>query len=304
MPTRLKLEQWRQARRIHGGLVPMLGAALGVKLARVPIPGRQLRRRLLKGVFGGKYPAVNERELDRPLEEFRSLNDVFTRGVRAGSRNPWPPFAGFVSPCDGRIQQAGTLRPEAVLTAKGIGYQLDSLAPRTNTEPFHGGRFAVVFLAPSDCHRVFAPASGRLTAVTHVPGSRLLVHPHCQRPEFPVFTLNERLVLELETDFGPALVVMVAGWGVGCMTFPFESPVSPQRRQISHVRLAEPRSLVVGEWLATFELGSTVILITGPGEPCPEVVWDDDPVRFGQPLFPGGPGSELPTALDPAGGLR
>src|SRR5262249_50655720 len=81
-----RLEQFRQARRIHGGTINLCAASLGVKLSRIPIPSRWLRERVYRTVYGKKYKSLNEAELDRPLGEFRSLNDLFTRGVRAEYR--------------------------------------------------------------------------------------------------------------------------------------------------------------------------------------------------------------------------
>jgi phosphatidylserine decarboxylase len=40
-----------------------------------------------------------------------------------------------------------------------------------------------------------------------------------------------------------------------------------------------------GEWLATFELGSTVILITEPAAGATTLVTRDEKVKYGQPLF-------------------
>ena len=63
---RVRLEQFRQARQIHGGLSGMLTAWLGVQLSRVPIPTAALRRRVYGIVYGGRYPALNEHELEKP----------------------------------------------------------------------------------------------------------------------------------------------------------------------------------------------------------------------------------------------
>ena len=52
----IRLEQFRQARRIHGGLRGLCLAVLGVKLARVPIPSRRLRQRLFRNLYARMYP--------------------------------------------------------------------------------------------------------------------------------------------------------------------------------------------------------------------------------------------------------
>ncbi|MFM8487890.1 MAG: phosphatidylserine decarboxylase, partial [Bacteroidota bacterium] len=107
-------EQFRQARSIHGGLPGLLTAWLGVQLSRVPIPTAGLRRQVYRTVYGGRYPALNEGELEKPLEEYRSLNELFTRGVRDEQRPVSDRADVLLSPVDGMIQDAGTIENDCV----------------------------------------------------------------------------------------------------------------------------------------------------------------------------------------------
>ena len=280
-----RLEQTRQAMRIHGGFSNMLGAALGVRLSRLPLPTR-LRPKVYNTLYGGKYEALDESELEKPLHEFRSINELFTRGVRPEKR-PLVTDAHrhFTVPCDCTVQETGLLQDETILTVKDIEYQLSSLAQTTDTASFANGRYAILFLSPRDCHRVFSPQSGTLDSLTHVPGYRLLVHPPYQRREFPVFTLNERLVMELTTPLGRCLLIMVAGWGVGHITHPFATGLRPGSRQCTRVDLPEGRPVSPGDWLATFELGSTVVVITEPRDDLNATISAGDKLCYGQSLF-------------------
>ena len=258
-----------------------------VRLSRIPLPAR-IRPSVYRKLYGRKYDPLDESELEKPLAEFRSLNELFTRGVRDEFR----PLAKNVSqhlicPCDSTVQALGRVDDDTVMQVKNISYQLQSLAPGTDVSAFRDGQYAILFLSPRDCHRVFSPQDGTLTGLTHVPGHRLLVHPPFQREEFPVFTLNERLVLHLETSFGRCLLIMVAGWGVGHITHPFATGLKPRARRISHVQFESPRPVRAGEWLATFELGSTVVLVTESDRQLPlrPAVETSDSVRYGQSLF-------------------
>jgi phosphatidylserine decarboxylase len=280
-----RIEQFRQARRIHGGTFNLCAASLGVKLSRIPIPSRWLRERIYRTIYGNKYQSLNEAELDRPLAEFRSLNELFTRGLRAGCRPIPDSGTQLLCPCDSTIQEIGKFRENTLLTVKGIEYSLESLLPDMSTAKFRNGAFAIFFLSPGDCHRVFAPAAGALHEIRHVPGRRLPVHPPYQRQEFPVFTLNERVILSLETTVGECVLVLVAGWGVGNITHPFDIDLSPGRRRIARRQLIPPRRVRGGEWIATFELGSTVILITEENELLVPKIARHDRVVYGQPAF-------------------
>lgn len=280
-----RMEQTRQARRIHGGWCNLFGATLGVRLARCPVP-QALRPRVYRALYGKKYDALNEDDLEKPLDSFRSINELFTRGVKHG-RRPVVENAEhhFAAPCDGTVQDIGRLQNDTILTVKGIPYQLSSLAPTSDVNDFNDGHFAILFLSPRDCHRVFSPQTGNLTAMTHVPGYRLLVHPPYQRPEYPVFTLNERLIMELSTSLGRCLLIMVAGWGVGHITHPFETGLQPHSRRVTRVDFESPRPVSTADWLATFELGSTVILITENSRPLTESVQRDGTLLYGESLF-------------------
>jgi phosphatidylserine decarboxylase len=191
----------------------------------------------------------------------------------------------FLSPCDGRVQELGRLDRDRLLTVKGVEYTAASLLPGIDTAAFHDGHYAIVFLSPVDCHRVFSPQDATIEEIIHVPGYRLLVHPPYQTKEYPVFALNERVILRLHTPLGPCVLVMVAGWGVGNLTMVFDPAFRGKRRTITRQDLAPPVPVKKGDWLATFELGSTAILITSPGERVTSLVNRDDKVHYGQPLF-------------------
>jgi phosphatidylserine decarboxylase len=280
-----RLEQFRQARRIHGGMLGLCAASLGVKLSRIPIPSRWLRKRVYRTVYGKKYKSLNEAELERPLAEFRSLNELFTRGVRPDCR-PIPTIdSQWLCPCDSTVQDLGQLQDGTLLTVKGIDYSLESLLPGMEIDRFRNGAFTIFFLSPADCHRVFSTASGTINEIRHVPGRRLLVHPPYQRKEFPVFTLNERVIIRLTTNVGDCVMVMVAGWGVGNITHPFDAPLRISRRRMTRHEFSPPRPVDRGEWIATFELGSTVILITEPRTGIAPAIARDEQVVYGQTAF-------------------
>jgi phosphatidylserine decarboxylase len=282
---RVRLEQFRQARRIHGGTLNMLGAALGVRLARTHIPTAILRRKVFRMIYGRKYEALDETELEKPLEDYTSLNELFTRGVRHGLRTIPERTDLLLSPVDGTVQDIGQLEQDTVMTVKGVRYTLNSLCPDTDTTAYENGHFAILFLSPRDCHRVFAPADGILKRMVHVPGNRLLVHPEHQSPEFPVFALNERLVMQLDTRLGRCLLVLVAGWGVGNITHPFPVGMRFSPRRVTTTRVDPMRTVSRAEWIATFELGSTVILIAEQSCASTSIVTVNDSVHYGQPLF-------------------
>ena len=154
-------------------------------------------------MFARRYPpGLNEHEAEKPLESYRSLNAVFTRGLKPEYRPIPIGTPEILSPCDGTVQDVGLVEHGRLLTVKGIDYSLSSLLPDIDIAPYEGGQFAIIFLSPIDCHRVFSPQDGRLEEVVHVAGARLLVHPPFQRAEYPVYTLNERMIFRLSGETG------------------------------------------------------------------------------------------------------
>lgn len=282
----IKREQFRQAKHIHGGLFKFLVAVMGVKLARLRIPTRKLRTSLYRAIFNKKYPpGINEAEAEQPLWAYPSLNALFTRGVKPEFRPIPGDTPQFLSPCDGTVQDLGRLNHDKLLTLKGIEYTLDSLLPQVDTQPFANGNYAIIFLSPIDCHRVFSPHTGQLEEAIHIPGYRLPVHPPCQRAEYPVYALNERMILRFSTPFGPCLVVMIAGWGVGNISLPAAPDFRPHRKALSKKVWPTPLEVKRGDWIATFELGSTAVLITPPGIDVTSLVSTNEKVKYGQPIF-------------------
>ncbi len=282
----IKAEQFRQARAIHGGLVGLCQAVLAVKLARLPIPSRRLRQRLFRDMFLRKYPpGLNEQEAEMSLDAYRSFNALFTRGVKPEYRPISAGSTEIVSPCDGTVQDVGRVERGRLLTVKGIEYSVNSLLPGMDIRPYEGGQFTIIFLSPIDCHRVFSPQDGCLEEVVHVPGARLLVHPPFQRPDYPVYTLNERMIFRLSSPSASCVLVMVAGWGVGNITLPSAPRFRPGSKRIESWRWESPQTVKRGDWIATFELGSSVVLITASSLEATPLVSPNEKVRYGQPVF-------------------
>jgi len=100
-----------------------------------------------------------------------------------------------------------------------------------------------------------------------------------------VFTLNERVIIRMTTHLGHCVLVLVAGWGVGNITHPFDVPLRFSRRRITRLELTPRRPVEAGEWIGTFELGSTVILITERHDTIVPAIVRDEQVVYGQPAF-------------------
>ena len=249
MPARsltIKLEQYRQAKRIHGGFLNLCIAALGVKLARLPIPSKRLRASLFRTIFEKKYGGLDEQEAEQPLWAYRSLNAVFTRGVKPEFRAIPSGTPQFLSPCDGTVQDVGPIQQDRLVTLKGIEYTLDSLLPHTDTAALRG-RALRHCLPVADRLSPHLQSAGRAPGRSHsrsrlpAPGSSALsaagvsgLHP--ERADDPRFS----------TPLGPCLLVMVAGWGVGNITLPLDPSFRPASRTAASKTWKPPLAVQTG----------------------------------------------------------
>lgn len=197
--------------------------------------------------------------------DFATFNDFFVRELQAGARPVDADPQAIVSPVDGTVSQAGRLRNDTILQAKGIDYSLDDLLATNLDEAreFADGSFATIYLAPYNYHRVHAPLDGTLQSATYVPGDLFSVNAATAAHIRGLFARNERLVLHFHTDQGPAAVILVGALNVGSITTPWTGEVRPRQRGVAEViNLPDgPVRLRKGELLGWFNMGSTVIVL-------------------------------------------
>ena len=256
----------------------LMGAA-----ARLPLPP-QVGRAAVRAY--ARYFNVNLLDVDPiQLEEgFSSFNDFFTRPLRRGARSIDRGSTTVVSPCDGYLREVVPIEAGTEVTAKGHAFSIAELiADPGLAQQFVGGVAATLYLHPRDYHRVHCPCDAIVKRVTLVPGRLLPVTEASARRDPRLFAVNERMIHVLETGFGPMVVVMVAAFGVGNMSCSYKRFVAHPRELQVH-ELEHPVRLRKGDELGIFHLGSTVIVVGGPGlyasePPAPTAV------LLGQPIL-------------------
>jgi phosphatidylserine decarboxylase len=256
------------ARLPQGALSRALGA-----LADIPIP------RAFRGpVIGGfaRYVGADLAEAEHPLAHYATLNEFFTRRLRAGSRR-WPHDSAAVGcPVDGVAGQVGRVHQGKLLQAKGRWYSAgDLLNDATEGERYEGGAFTTLYLSPRDYHRIHAPTDGRIYQAAHVPGSLLPVNAAAVAHVPGLFARNERLICYLDGPLGRIAVVAVGAYNVGRISAAFDPAWSAPPGKSSWVTnrpgatfrrrdYDTPFPVAQGDELMTFHLGSTVILLFEP----------------------------------------
>ena len=208
-----------------------------------------LSRPLMRAYVWAYGVDLSEAERSR-LQEYKSLSDLFTRALKPDRRPIATAPGGLVSPVDGTVAYCGPSKDGRVPFLHGKTIDLSKLL---NRDVSGSDDVAVLYLSPKDYHRVHCPTNASITAVAHIPGRRFPVFPSAVRAVKGLFENNERVVVDLKTENEPMTLTMVAAFGVGHMLWPDGTTFWEHPQANQPARQA-------GEWLGTFDLGSTVIL--------------------------------------------
>ncbi|MCH8307862.1 MAG: phosphatidylserine decarboxylase [Proteobacteria bacterium] len=235
----------------------------------------RIRVRLIKDFLIRSFVKFYEVNLDEVRKSapdgFTSFNDFFTRELERGSRPIDSSDLSIVSPADGIISAAGSIKKNAVLQAKGIDYSLEELLATDLDEAqrYYDGSFATIYLAPFNYHRVHAPLAGELVAARFVPGSLFSVNLTTVSFLRGLFTRNERLICHFRTAAGPMVLIFVGALNVGSITTPWTGEIRPRKgNMVENIDLqssSQAKTVNKGDLLGWFNMGSTIILLLPPG---------------------------------------
>jgi len=231
---------------------------------------------------------IDEIKLNPP-GDFATFNDFFVRELTDGAREIDGNAASIISPADGTISITGALSADSLLQAKGINYSLDELLATDLEESasYLEGRFATIYLAPYNYHRVHAPFDGELVAARYVPGDLFSVNDATASKIVGLFRRNERLIMHFRTAHGPAVLIFVGALNVGSISTPWSGEIRPRKAgMVDAIDISTHDTKVrKGDLLGWFNMGSTVILLFPDGA----CEWDDNivaggAVRMGQSI--------------------
>jgi phosphatidylserine decarboxylase len=229
-------------------------------------------------------------EAEKPLAEYASLLDFFTRKLKPGLRPQAPPVPGGInSPVDGALIVSGRIEDGTLIQAKGLPYSLAELLDGDPlAERFAGGAFATLYLSPRDYHRIHVPCEGLCRSVARIEGELWPVNAASTAHTPKLYVRNRRSYWIGEgtgSDQGLWIgAVLVAATHVGGAVIDSRwlggRDLPPRGRLPVDGLPARP-----GDDLGVFELGSTVVLLVG-GENAPRWAWTRaiGPVRVGERL--------------------
>lgn len=187
---------------------------------------------------------------EKEISEYQSLNDFFTRRLKKGVRPIDPNETNLVSPVDAKIMGMGKVESDRLFNIKGQDYSAKELLHNNpRAIKYENGFYFILYLSPTDYHRIHSPITGRIVEKEHVGGKVYPVHEKSLLHISKVLSRNERLTTFIEHSYGEIAVVKVGAMNVSSIQY-----VNPL-----------PNDLVRGDELAYFEFGSTVVLIMEEG---------------------------------------
>lgn len=221
-------------------------------------------------LFIKQYKIDMSEALHEDPAHYKTFNEFFTRPLKPGIR-PLAEEASIVAhPVDGAISQLGDVVDGQIIQAKGHDYSLQTLlgGKESDVAPYLGGKFATIYLAPKDYHRIHMPLDGTLKKMIYVPGDLFSVNPLTAQNVPNLFARNERVVAIFDTEIGPLAMVLVGATIVASIETIWAGTVTPPAGKdvFSWDYPAEGDNAVKlkkGDEMGRFKLGSTVILAWG-----------------------------------------
>jgi phosphatidylserine decarboxylase len=202
---------------------------------------------------------INPKSAEFPIETYGSIQAWFTRSIRPDLRPISTEPETISSPVDGKILDSGRFTQNQQIYVKGSPYFIPDLI-HPDVHEFSTGSFSSIYLSPADCHRIMSPVDGVVEHLFWVPGDNYPVKPEWVEKRPKLYIQNRRLVLRARCSEGLLFMVMVGATNVGNITSPLvqsfpTDPNCPEQRPVN-------TSVRKGQWIGTFFLGSTVVLIS------------------------------------------
>lgn len=197
-----------------------------------------------------KIYGIPVEDAEHDLREYQTLNQFFTRRLKPGLRPVDAAVDSLTSPVDALITGMGTIDDGLIVNVKNQDYTIEQLLNRSPyTDTYKHGYYFVLYLSPTDYHRIHTPVAGCLIESEHIPGKVYPVNDFGLTHMKHVLSRNERLITYIRHACGEVAVVKVGAMNV------------------SSIQYAQPmkNSWDKGQDLAYFEFGSTVVLLMENG---------------------------------------
>lgn len=207
---------------------------------------------------------IDLQEAELSLENYPSLGEFFIRKLKPNTRPLGTTWA--LHPADAVITQAARIRSGKLIQAKNKTYSLKQFtADESALSKWDDGIFLTYYLCPTDYHRVHSPVSGTIRKVVHIPGALWPVNAWSTENIEELFSINERVLVEIETDRGSVGVMFVAATNVGQIILSFDSEIVGNQFTKNKIEKYYSLKINKGDELGAFRMGSTIVMLYANG---------------------------------------
>ncbi len=207
-----------------------------------------------------KYYKINLSEAEKPISEYASIGDFFIRKLKPDARPVAE--APVLHPADSKLTQFENITDNSLVQAKGWKYSLAQFTQDEKAnEKWSNGMFLTYYLCPTDYHRVHSPVSGVIKKARLIPGELWPVNHWSTTHIENLFAINERLLVEIETQWGLVGVMFVGATNVGHICLSFDQTLQGNQGQTQVEEREYNLPIEKGQELGMFRMGSTVVML-------------------------------------------
>jgi phosphatidylserine decarboxylase len=206
------------------------------------------KSRIIIKSFANIYK-INLDEMEKPISEYSSLHEFFTRKLKVGARILEASPNTIISPVDGKIEEFGKISEHSTIHAKNRPYSVsEMLGDEEVAKKYIDGHFMVIYLSPQNYHRIHCPISGRVVRQQKLGGKSYPVNNLSLKYGKDPLSKNFRIISEFLTDNKHYSLVKVGAMFVN---------------SIELIHTSE--EVIKGEEVGYFSFGSTVVLLFEAG---------------------------------------
>ena len=216
-------------------------------------------------IFAKAYN-INLEEAEKTVDQYPSLGEFFIRKLKSGRRPIGRTWA--LHPADSVITQAAIMTDGKLIQAKNKTYNVKDFAGFDKAlDVYSDGQFLTYYLCPTDYHRVHSPVDGTIQRVIHIPGALWPVNNWSTSNIHELFSINERVYVEIKTDRGLVGVVFVAATNVGDIALSFDPEIRGNQFKVFKPLVKEYKNIEIqkGDELGMFRMGSTIVMLYQKG---------------------------------------
>ncbi|WP_071395844.1 phosphatidylserine decarboxylase [Bacillus tuaregi] len=188
---------------------------------------------------------INQFEMEKPLHEYQSLNEFFTRKLKPDARPIFQDSLSVISPVDATIEDMGEISFDHSIHVKGKMYSVsEMLGGEDKVQKYLNGTFMVFYLSPTNYHRIHSPISGKITEQRTIGTKSYPVNKYGLKYGKRPLSKNYRIITEIYYNGVSMALVKVGAMFINSIEI-----------------LSNRNEVEKGSEIAYFSFGSTVVLL-------------------------------------------